>query len=240
MFFTFYHAVFSTPLYNGLIFLVRYLPHGDVGLAIILFTILVRLILFPLSKRSLQNQKQMRELEPEMKKIKEEFKDNKEEQAKRTMALYKEKKLNPFSGILLVLIQIPIIIALYQVFLHGGLPAINTSLLYSFVKAPTEVSMIFLGFFDVAAKKNIILAILTGLTQYLQARFSLPPSVPKPKDGKPGNFQDEFTRGMSTQMKYVLPVFIAFITYGLSGAVGLYWVTNNLFTIGQEFWMRRK
>ncbi len=216
------------------------MPGGDVGLAIIIFTFIVKLILFPLSAKSIDTQRKMRELEPELKNIQEKFKDNKEEQAKATMALYKEKKMNPFSGFFSVLLQIPIIIALYRVFLSGGLPMVDASQLYSFVKVPAMVSMSFLGILDVA-KKSVVLALLAGVSQYFQAKYVLPKSTPKKSvDGKPLAFKDEFMRGMNLQMQYVLPGFIFIVAWSVSGAVALYWISNNTFAILQELYMRKK
>ncbi len=237
---SFFHTAFYTPLYNGLIFLLGFVPGGDVGVAIILFTIFVKLVLFPLSARSITTQRRMRELEPEMKAVQEKYKGDKEEQARATMALYKEKKLNPFSGFFLILIQIPIIIALYQVFIGAGLPKINTELLYSFVHTPILVSMKFFGILNVA-ERSLILALLAGITQYFQAKYVLPPSAPRSGgEKKEGSFRDEFMRGMNLQMQYFLPVFITFVSWTVSGAVALYWVTNNLFSIAQELYMRKK
>jgi len=90
--------------------------------------------------------------------------NDKQKQAAATMALYKERGVNPFSGFLLILIQIPIIIALYQIFLKNGLPVIETGILYSFVPAPENVSISFLGLIDIT-KKSLFLALLAGVTK---------------------------------------------------------------------------
>ncbi|MDD4989573.1 MAG: YidC/Oxa1 family membrane protein insertase [Candidatus Pacebacteria bacterium] len=233
-----YHGFFYRPLYNGLVFLIGFIPHGDVGVAIILFTILVRFVLYPLSKKALDSQRKMKELGPQMEKIKVDYKDNKDEQAKRTLALYKDNKINPFSGILFMFIQLPIIIALYQVF-RGDLSkaVVDGSLLYSFIHIPGTISLHFLGFLDIAKTKNIILALLAAVSQFFQAKYTLPMAIPaKTPDGetKKASFQDEFSKGMSLQMKYMLPAMIGIFAYGFSGAVALYWITNNLFSIVQE------
>ena len=108
-------AVLYNPLVNILAFLVSIVPNGDVGIAIVVLTILVKFALFPLSQRSIESQAKMALLAPELNKIKESG-ASKEEQAKKTFELYKLHKTNPFSGCLLVLIQIPIIFALYYFF----------------------------------------------------------------------------------------------------------------------------
>src|SRR5690606_20778827 len=107
-------------------------------------------------------------IEPEIAAIKKEVPD-KMEQNKRVYALYKERKVNPFSGCLLILIQIPIIIALYLVFLRGFGEA--PVALYSFVKAPETLNMQFLGLVDLASK-SIVLALIAGLTQFIQGKLA--------------------------------------------------------------------
>lgn len=234
----FFHAIFYNPLYNGLIFFISILPHKDVGIAVILFTALIKLILFPLSKSSVVTQFKMKALEPELKAIKEKYKDNKEEQAKRTMAFYRENKINPFSSFFLGIIQIPIILALYFIFLRGGLPTVNPSLLYSYVHAPTGINMQFLGLINIA-KSSIILGAIAAITQFFQARLSIPP-VAKKTDGTKNTFGEDLTQSMNIQMKYILPVIIFLFSLKVSGAVALYWITGNLFTIGQEIYLRKK
>lgn len=223
------------PLLNILAFFVSIVPWEDVGIAVILLTLLVKILLFPLSQRSIESQAKMNLLNPELKKIKE-SKASKEEQAKQTFELYKKHKTNPFSGCLLVLIQLPIIFALYYVFFKG----INFSAdsLYSFIRVPENVNMNFLGIVDISAKHLWVLAILTGISQFFQAYF-MPKLVPV-SGGNTGSFQDSFAKSMHMQMRYVFPFIVAFITYSLSGAVALYWITSNIFAIGQQIYARKK
>ena len=107
-----YHIFFYDPLYKTLAFLLKILPLADIGLAVIILTITVRLILFPLSRKAVLTQMRMTELAPELEVIREKYKDKPEEQARKTLSLYQEKKVNPFSGIFVILIQIPIILDL--------------------------------------------------------------------------------------------------------------------------------
>lgn len=222
------------PLVNILAFFVSIIPGGDVGIAIIILTILVKTLLFPLSQRSIENQAKMNLLNPELKKIKESGK-SKEEQAKMTFELYKKYKTNPFSGCLLVLIQIPIIFALYYAFLKGI--NFDSNYLYSFIKVPENINMNFLGVLDIGSKKILILAILAGISQFFQAYF-----MPKPKQelGAGTSFQESFAKSMNMQMKYVFPIVVAFIAYSISGAVALYWITSNIFAIGQQIYANKK
>ena len=228
-----WNELFYNPLYNALVFLISAVPWHDVGLAVIILTLVVKLILFPLSKKSIISQVKMKKLDPELKKIKENFKD-KQEQAKKTMALYKENKINPFSGFLLILIQLPIIFALYFVFFKGL--SFNENILFSFIKVPQDINFNFLGLIDMHSK-SLFLGILAGLTQFIQTKISIQAAKP---DSADKSFKGELMKSMHLQMKYVLPVFIGFVAYQISAAVALYWVTSNIFTIGQELFVVRK
>lgn len=224
------------PLYNGLILFVDVVPGGDLGIAVILLTILVKLLLFPLSLKAVRTQMLMREIEEPMKELREKYKDDRQEQARRIMELYKEKKINPFSSIFLILIQLPIIFGLYWVFLRGGLPDVQPELLYSFVGEPERVKVLFLGLIDMTAR-SAPLALLAGLTQFIQTQLSLPPLKPREKEN--ASLKDDLAHSFQLQMRYVLPVVVAVISYIISSAVALYWTTSNLFSIGQELYMRR-
>lgn len=234
---TLWNAVLYKPLYNALIFLVAIIPGGDIGIALIILTIVVKLILFPLTQKSIKSQVAMKQIEPELAKIKAENL-SREEQARRTMELYKTRKVNPFSGCLVLLIQFPIIIALYQVFFKG-LAVIAPENLYSFVHLPTTLNTMFLGLIDMHAK-SVVLAVLAGITQFIQMKIVMPqkPTLPKPTENK--TFSEQMSQSMQFQMRYILPVFITFVAYSISSAVALYWVTSNIVTIIQEIFVRRK
>lgn len=227
-----WNTVLYGPLVNALAFLVSIVPGGDVGLAVIILTILVKLLIFPLSQKSIESQAAMNLLAPEINKIKESG-ASKEEQAKLTFELYKRHKTNPFSGCLLVLIQLPIIFALYYVFFKG----INfeSGLLYSFVHVPESMNMLFLGLIDISGK-SLFLAILAGVSQYLQAYFMPKPPVSKTNSSSP-SFTESFSKSMNMQMKYIFPFVVAFIAYTISGAVALYWITSNIFAVGQQIYV---
>lgn len=240
MFSFIWHTFFFDPVYNGLVFFIDVIPGGDVGIAIICITILVKLILLPLSLKAARTQKVMRELEPKLKALKEKFKDKREEQARAMMDLYKEAGLNPFASILLLLIQIPIVIALYLSVYRGGgvpLPDINVALLYSFIPAPETVNMIFLGFINIA-EKSLPLAFLAGVTQFIHARMAMPPLAPREEGAEP-SMREDFARSMQLQMKYVMPVIIFVVAYTISASIALYFTVSNLTMIAQEFLVRR-
>ena len=225
--------VFYTPLYNGLIFLIGILPGHSVGVAVILFTLLIKLLLSPLSHKASKFQLEMKMHEGELNRLKEQFKNDKQAQGKAILEFYREKRINPFAGILPIFIQIPIIIALYYVFYNGGLPAVNAALLYSFVPLPIP-DMHFFGIY--LLDKSLLLAVLAAGAQFLQAHFAMPPAPAKAAAPSVGN---DLARSMHLQMKYFLPAFMGFVAYAVSGAVALYFITSSLFTIAQELVVRR-
>ena len=231
-----WNAVLYQPLLNALAFLVSVIPGGDVGVAVIILTILVKVILFPLSQKSIESQAEMSILTPELNKIKASG-ASKEEQAKLTFDLYKKHKVNPFSGCLLVLIQIPVIFALYYVFSRGI--KFDSGLLYSFIHIPEHTNMMFLGILDISGK-SLVLAILAGVSQYLQAHFMPKPVTPPSGSDVMASFSESFAKSMSMQMKYIFPFVVAFIAYSISGAVALYWITSNLFMVAQQIYVKRE
>lgn len=234
----FFHAVFYNPIYNALVALVAIIPGSDVGIAVILVTIVIRLILLPFSLSAARTQRAMKILEPKIKELKERHKGNKEKEALETLALYKEAQVNPFASILTVFIQIPVLLALYWVFYYepfSTISAINTARLYAFTPVPHDVSLQFLGIISVAGK-SMTLAFLAGITQFLQAHTALSGTM-KPSDAK--GMQNDFQRVMGMQLKYVFPFIIGAISYSTSGAIALYFITTNLAGTLQELHVRK-
>jgi YidC/Oxa1 family membrane protein insertase len=230
-----FSTVIYDPIYNALAFLVGVVPGGDIGIAIIILTIVIRLILYPLSAKAVKTQIAMREIDPELKRLREELKDSREELARKTMALFKQRKVNPFASIFLILIQLPIIIGLYFVFLHEGQGlGFDPEVLYAFISVPTEASPLFLGLVDLTGK-SIVLAVIVGMTQFINARVMMPAQPPS----KGASFGEDFQRSMQLQMRYVFPVVIGVIAYFISAAVALYFLTSNLFSLAQELWIKR-
>jgi len=232
---TFFHTVFYNPIYNALVALVALIPSGDVGIAVIIVTIIIRLILLPFSLSAARTQRAMKILEPKIKELKEVHKGDKEKEALETLALYREAKVNPFASILMVFIQIPVLLALYWVFYYEPFSTINTARLYAFTPIPHIISLHFLGFISVAGK-SFILAIGAGLSQFLQAHMALSGTM-KPSNEK--GMQNDFQRIMGLQLKYVFPFLIGTISYTTSGAIALYFITTNLVGSLQELYVRR-
>lgn len=234
-----FHTLFYKPMYNALIFILDILPTHDVAIAVIILTILIKIILLPLSHKMFKTQIIQRKIQPIISKIQEEYKDNKQMLGVKLLEVYKEHKLNPFSSILLMIIQIPIVFALYFVFANGGLPEINTTDLYSFVSRVNNINHILLGI-DFT-KANIVVGFLAALFQYIQIRLSLQ-NMNKIEDKPLSEMKPEemMQKQMSFMMKYFIPIVIFIASLKVSAAVALYWIVSSLFMIGQELYFRNK
>ena len=231
---SFFHIVFYNPIYNTLVALIALVPGSDVGIAVILLTIIIRLILLPFSLSASRTQRAMKVLEPKIKELKERNKGNKEKEARETLALYKDAHVNPFASILTVFIQIPVLLALYWVFRYEPFSTVDAARLYALTPIPHSVSLEFLGLISVTGK-SIVLAIGAGISQFFQAHMSLSGTASSSQNGKQAGFQQV----MSMQLKYIFPFLIAFISYTTSGAIALYFITTNLVGILQEWHVRR-
>ncbi len=220
-----FNEIFYRPLFNGLIFLYNIVPGHDMGVSIIILTILIRFILWPLTNKSISNQKALTKIQPQIEEIKKKFKNNKEAQARALMGLYSENKISPLAGFLPLVIQIPIIIALWRVFLNSL--HLNLNSLYSFVPAPTQVQSIFLGLVDLS-HKSVVLAVLAGVLQYFQTKMIMPPSTKS-------TGASDFSQIMSKQMLYFGPVLSMIIFGSLPAALPLYWIVVTLLTLLQQY-----
>ena len=229
-----WNTLFYQPIYNFLIFIVTNITFGDVGFAIVLVTVVVKLALSPLTRKSIKSQVLMKKMEPELNKIKKDF-PNKEEQARKTFELYKKYKTNPFSGCLVLLLQIPVIFALYYVFYNGI--SINNSILYSFIQVPSIMHTNFLGLVEMSSK-SVVLGLMAGATQFVQGYLSMPIKPKSAEQKEAPTFQEQLSESMQMNAKYILPVFIAFVAWRVSAAVALYWIVSNIFTIVQEWYIR--
>ncbi len=225
-----YDLILYRPLLNALIFLYNTIAFGDLGLAIIFLTILIRFVLFPIFHKSVRHQTVMQQLQPELKKIQELHKGNREKQTEAMMSLYKQYDVNPFSGFLLLLVQLPILIALYQIILKSLKPGFLSGL-YGFISAPTAINPNFLGLINLA-ERSIVVVALAALAQYFQGKLSLPPST----KGAAADTAQKISR----QMVFVTPVITLVIFYNLPAAISLYWLVASLFSIFQQLVVNRQ
>lgn len=239
-----FETLLIKPLYNGFIALIGVVPGGDVGVAIILLTVLLRIVFFPVFSQGIRTQVIMRRINPELEAIKEKFKKDPAERAKRTMEVMKKHKARPFSSLLAALIQLPVFIALYIVFLREGLPELAPHLLYAFTPLPDLIQTNFLGLLQLTAAHNIALAVLVGLAQHLQGRLTFARSSNTAAPEGLSKERQEMMRMQEgiqrTMFAYVLPVLMASITYSFPAVAGLYLLTSSLFSIGQEFYIKKR
>ncbi|MEK7162195.1 MAG: YidC/Oxa1 family membrane protein insertase [Patescibacteria group bacterium] len=228
MFLTLYNDIIYRPLLNLLVYFYNIIPGHDIGVVIVLLTILIRLILAPSFHKSLKSQKAMSDLQPKLNELKEKHKNDKEGHAKAMMDLYKEHKINPLGSCLPLLLQLPILIALYQVFSK----ALNNHLagLYSFVQQPEFINPKFLGLVDLS-KPSLAFGIAAGLAQFWQSKMMMP---------KAGVAQDATAKAMQLQMTYVLPVISVIIAIKLPAGLPLYWIVTTLFAVAQQYYIIRK
>lgn len=214
-----FNVVLYQPLFNALILLYQYLPGHDFGIAVIVLTFLIRLLLYPLMTQSLRNQKIFSRFQKETQEIQRKYQQDKERQMKEMVDLYQKEKINPFAGFLPLLVQLPLLIALYRVFWRG-LQIEELSYLYSFVSQPKVINPTFLGILDLS-KASLGLAILAGILQFLQSEMMT-------------TSQKIAEEKIQKQMFYFFPILTVLILLKLPAAVGLYWVITILFSIFQQ------
>lgn len=249
-----FNALLYEPLYNALTLLVDILPSADVGLAVVLLTVLVRVALLPLSIKATRTQLKMKVIEPKLREIQEEHKDDRETQAKEMMKLYREARVNPFSSIFVMFIQILIIVPLFLIF-RNGIAEIDPTRLYAFIPEPETINTMFLGLIDVAGK-SLPIALVAGLAQFFQSHVLLASQEEAAKAGKEENgedgekeegavkkdptFGEQLQKSLKMQMRFVFPIILTIVAYTTSAVVGIYFTVSALFSIAQELFVKRK
>src|SRR3989339_1719314 len=254
---------FAHPILNLLVvfyklFLLIKLP-GAFGFAIIALTVAVRLLFQPFFQKQIETAKKMQELKPHLDNLSSKHKDDQKQLQAEQLKLYQQHGINPTSGCLVMIIQLPVFIALYNtlnLFLLNGqaektIAAINKFLYFSFLKIET-VNSWFFGLDLVKTPKQagtwiyLLIPIITGVLQYFQAQASMPPAVGNKTSEvglskKPGQTSEvnkksdggDFQKAMNTQMKYMFPIMIGWFSYSLPVGLALYWNIFSLFSIIQ-------
>lgn len=219
-----YDTILYKPLLNALVFFYNTIALEDLGLAIIYLTILVRVLLFPLFHKSARHQTVMQKLQPEIKRIQDAHRHEKEKQVEKMLALYKENKINPFAGFLLLLVQLPVLIALYRIFIDVSRPDFLDHL-YRLITRPDSLNPLFLGLLNLG-EKSILMVGIAALAQYFQAKLALP----RPEAGR------ELTQAEKTSraMVFVGPAITILIFYNFPAAVTLYWAASSIFSVFQQ------
>lgn len=228
-----FKVILYKPLYNILIFLAWLVPGHNIGWAIIILTILIRLLFVPSSIKTLISQQKIQKLQPELEKIKEKYKDDKAGQTKAMMAFYSQHKVNPLSSCLPLIVQMVILVILYRVFLVGLDASRFGDLLYGFVPRPEYIKTVFL-WFDLTKPDPWILPAMAAGLQFLQA-WQMKPKQPAKKEGEP-----DFASMFSKQMIYMMPVMTLLIGHRLQAALVLYWVITTAFMVVQQWLVVRR
>ena len=227
-----FHAFIYQPIYNALILLYNVIPGHDLGVAIILLTLFIRFLLYPVAQKQIESQKKLQELQPEIKKIQDKYKGDKEKQGRALMEFYKEKKVNPASGCLPLVIQIVFFIALYRAFIAGLNFNSGCSDLYGFVACPENINVKFFGLLDFA-KPNVVLAVIAAAGQFVQTKMMMTKTPIASK-------KDDFTAVMNKQMLFIGPLLTLFIGLKFPAGLAIYWIVNTLFAIGQQYLVMKK
>lgn len=227
-----FNEILYRPLLNLAVFLYNILPGHDFGLAIIALTILIRIILHPFSVKAIKSQKALNLLGPKLNEMKEKYKDNPSVQSAEILKLYKENKVNPFAGCLPLIIQLPILFALYKTFING-INSQSLSLIYSFISRPQAVNNLFLGMIDITTKKPVF-ALIAGVLQFLQS-YQQSASLKSQAAGA-----SKEMAALNKQMLYFLPAFIIIIGWNLPAGLLLYWITTTAFSIFEQSYIKIK
>ena len=232
-----WRGIIYQPILNVLIGILIYLPNHPLGLAIILLTVIIRTILLVPSQKAMKAQMRMQEMQPKIEELKQKYKDDQARLAQETMLLWKTSKVNPLSSCLPILLQLPILIALYSV-VNGGLSPDRSALIYNFMPSFSlhEIDPFFLGF-DLLTRSVIVLPLIVGGLQFIQMQLMMAKQKKKKaaqKEGAaPKPMQNEMEMA-NKMMKYIMPVMIAVFTAQLPAAVGLYWGTSTFYGILQQ------
>lgn len=239
LFINIFNIVLYQPLFNVLVLLYQYLPGHDFGVAVIVLTVLIKFLLYPLNASALKSQKILQELQPKISEIQKKFKNDKEKQIQAMLELYRKEKINPLAGFLPLLIQLPILIALYRVFWQG-LQSKEMVYLYTFIPHPDPLDPQFLGVINLA-QPNLFLAVLAGIVQFVQTKMITPKSSSLVKiEDKKEKQMVKFSNIFQKQMLYLFPIITTLVLTSLPSALGLYWITMSLFSIIQQYTFFKK
>ncbi len=238
-----FRAFITKPLLNALVFLGSVLPGYDLGLAIIVLTLIVKLLLFLPTQHALEGQKKMQLLQPKIEAIRRQHKDDPVKLQQETMKLWKEHKINPFQSCLPLLVQFPVLIGLFYVVRDGVHLELSQHLLYpAYQNLSWTFDTRFLGLDLMRAYPWIAPPILVVL-QFLQMKLTFHIADKKKRE----EIEKKTTKAVDTPqemqqkvMLYALPLMIGFFALTMPTAVSLYWGVSTLFAIGQQMIVNRE
>lgn len=243
-FFTKIFRTFITrPLFNGLIFVASWIPGHNLGIAVLLLTILIKLLLLIPNQHALEGQKKLQLLQPRMDEIKKKYPNDPTRVQEETMKLWKEMKINPLQSCLPTLLQLPILIGLFYVIRDGGHIAISRHLVYSFYSdLPALFFSTTLFGIDLLKPEIYVMPVLLVVLQFIQMKMMM--NKKKPKDEivvKPVGKKSWIPElDQQTIMMYILPFMIGYFAFKFPAAVSIYWATSTLFGIVQQWFVLRK
>lgn len=229
-----YNTLLYEPIFNLMVFLYNTISFQDIGVAIILLTLIIKLFLYPLSVKSIKAQKALQDLQPKMEEIKRKYKKQPEVLGREMMALYKREKISPTSSCLPLLIQMPFLIAVYHVF-RNGFKVETLDLLYPFVNNPGSINPVAFGFINFS-ERSILLAILAGAAQFWSSKML----ISKKQPNVPGAKDEGMTANMNKQMLYIMPAITIFIGISLPAGLTFYWFLTTLLTAFQQLYIFKK
>jgi len=232
--------IFVDPFLNVLIAL-RNLT-SDLGVAIILLTVIVRLILYPFAAKQIRAQRAMQDLQPRINEIREKHKDDKEAQTKALMEFYKKNRINPLSSCLPLIAQILFIYPLFIVFRLSISGADFSERLYPFISHPTlPMDLHFFNFLDLSAPHNIVLAVVTAAAQFYQSwmltRKRKQDQAKAAQNGKAD--PTAAAQSVANNLMYVLPLMTGYFAYQFPAGLALYWLASTTFAIIQQWIIMR-
>ena len=225
IFSTSFRVALWQPLFNLLIIFYLYLGH-DFGVAIIALTVLIDLCLFPLQKKAFKSQIAFQALQPKLKEIQEKHKHDKQKQAQAFLELYKSQEVSPFSGIFLWVLQLPILFALYRVFIRG-LHQSDLIYLYRFIPHPANLNPTFFGILNLN-QPSLIMAILVGVVTAIQ--FQVSSNVGLQKNKKTA--KSKMKQGI---IGYIIAAFLVLLFSKFPSALSLYLIVSGIFIIIQQY-----
>ncbi len=227
------------PIYNAFIFTLGLMPGGDVGMAIIVITLLIRFIFFPMFASAIRTQMALQVVQPELADINERYKEDPMERSRRTAELFDRHKIRPFTMLFSTVVQVAVFIALSYVFFRLGLAKIHTELLYSFVHAPGVISERLFGIVDLTGTRSIVITVLVVAAQYYAMRLTLARTAAAASATmKPA--QKQMQEMQRTMMLYFFPAMMAFVGYTFPAAVGVYVITTSVVSIAQELYFKHR
>lgn len=225
-----YQVICYQPILNVLVFL--YNNTADLGVAIILLTVIIKAALWPLSQKAIKSQTELQAIQPKIEELKKKYANDKAGLGQATMDLYKEHKINPLSSCLPLLIQLPFLFAVFRVLRNGLLQ--DLGLVYFFLIKPENFNTLSFGFMDLS-KPVIYLAVLAGIAQFIQSKMMLAKQKKSNIGQKTPDAQEDMANIMNKQMTYIFPVMTIIIGISLPGGLTLYWFMFTVLTILQQF-----